>query len=215
MKRLILIRHGEAEHMTGDYTGGWTDLPLTELGRRQARAVAKRLGRELEGVRFELLCSDLIRARETADIIGEELGVAPRAQPELRELNNGVASGKTKEEASAHFSEPTKPYIDWQPYPGAETWRRFHARVAGYMESLSETGDKTLVIVAHGGTIINIINWWLELDMETVNRVSFSVTPASITVLGTTVFHERSIERLNDVSHLLDGGLLEDRLLKA
>jgi probable phosphoglycerate mutase len=215
MKRMILIRHGEAEHMTGDHTGGWTDLPLTDLGRRQAHAVAKRLGRELEGVRFQLLCSDLIRARETATIIGEELKVAPKAQPELRELNNGDAAGKTKEEASAYFREPTKPYIDWQPYPGAETWRRFHARVAGHMESLSETGDETLVIVAHGGTIINIINWWLELDMETVNRVSFIAAPTSITVLGTTVFHERSIERLNDVSHLLGEGLLEDRLLKA
>lgn len=215
MKRLILIRHGEAEHMTGDYTGGWTDLPLTDLGRRQARAVAKRLGRELEGVRFEFLCSDLIRASETADIIGEELVVAPKAQPELRELNNGVAAGRTKEEAGAYFREPTKPYIDWQPYPGAETWRQLYTRVAGYLEVLSELGDETFVIVAHGGTIINIINWWLELDMKAVNRVSFSAAPTSITVLGTTAFDERAIERLNDVSHLLEEGLFEDRLLKA
>ncbi|MCW4036483.1 MAG: histidine phosphatase family protein [Candidatus Bathyarchaeota archaeon] len=117
-------------------TGGWTDSELTELGRRQALALATRLKEEMGSTPCTMYCSDLKRAAETAEVIGEKLGLKPIHAWELRELNNGVAAGKNKEEARSHFRQPTEPLLDWQCYPGAETWRQFYLRVSEYLDCL-------------------------------------------------------------------------------
>ena len=207
MSPLILIRHGHAEHLDGDLTGGWTDTRLTELGRRQSKALASRLSIELEGFECSILCSDLRRAHETATIVGEALGVEPIKTRELREINNGIARGMTKEEAAMHFSEPVPPLLDWRAYPGAETWREFYGRVSSYMDSLDIGDDGLLIIVAHGGTIVQIVNWWLRLDLETLASVFYETAPASITVLKVNSLGDRTIERLNDAAHLHAEGL--------
>lgn len=212
MTPIILVRHGHAEHIDGCMTGGWTDTMLTELGRRQAAALASRLRDELQGAPVKLYCSDLRRARETAEYIAAALGLKPTPLRGLREINNGVAKDKTKEEARMHFREPTEPLLDWQIYPGAETWRQFHLRVSECMDALA--GDETpLILVTHGGTIVHVIGWWLGLDMATVSRVYFDADPASVSVLTTNSFGDRVVSRLNDTSHLLEGGLHEGRLL--
>lgn len=213
MSPIVLIRHGEAKHMVSDLTGGWTDSHLTDLGRRQARSTAAKLKGYLRGRNCAILCSDLSRARETAEIIGGELGVKPIPHGELRELNNGIAAGLTAEQAKPHFREPTRPHLDWQGYPGAETWRTFHNRVARFMNGLELNGDELVIIVAHGGTIITAINWWLGLDMETIENVTYMTSPAGITVLDTSSFEERRLRRLNDASHLVNEGLLEEEIL--
>ena len=213
MEPLILIRHGHAEHLTGDLTGGWTDSELTELGRRQALALATRLKEELGSTPCTMYCSDLKRAAETAEVIGEKLGLKPIHAWELRELNNGVAAGKKKEEARPHFREPTEPLLDWQCYPGAETWRQFYLRVSEYLDCLQMDQGLPTIIVAHGGTIINTVAWWLRLGLETLSNVSFRTSPASISVLGTTELNERAIFRLNDTAHLYTAGLSDRKLL--
>ena len=199
--------------MVTDLTGGWTDSHLTDLGRRQARSTAVKLKGELRGRNCTILCSDLSRARETAEIIGSELEVKPIPHGELRELNNGIAAGLTAEQAKPHFRGPTHPHLDWQPYPGAETWRMFHNRVAGFMDELELDGDEPVIIVAHGGTIITAINWWLGLDIETIENVTYKTSPAGITVLDTSTFEEHRLRRLNDASHLVNEGLLEEKVL--
>lgn len=212
MGPIILIRHGHAEHLDGDLTGGWTNTRLTELGRRQSRALASRLVSELEGSVCSILCSDLRRAHETAAIVGEALGVKPIPVRELREINNGIARGMTKDEAARHFSEPTPPILDWRAYPGAETWREFFVRVSGYMDALDIDDDGTLIIVAHGGTIVQIVNWWLRLDLETLAGVFYETAPTSITVLKVNNFGDRTIGRLNDAAHLFAEGLHDSGL---
>jgi probable phosphoglycerate mutase len=208
-----VIRHGEAEHLITNLIGGWTDTKLTQRGRLQAEALGSRLKRVLNEIYLKIYSSDLKRAVQTADIVGQALGVTPYLEPGLREFNNGEAAGMTKGEAAKIFREPTKPLVDWQPYPNSETWREFYARVSGFLQHLSEGCSCTPVIVTHGGTLTNIVGWWLGLDMETLDKVSFKVAPASLTVLGTSNLGERTIERLNDVSHLLSAGLLIDKFL--
>ena len=209
----MLIRHGQAQHLTGDLTGGWTDTELTALGRRQAEVLASRLKDELEGAPCTMYCSDLKRAAKTAEIIGYELGLTPIPSEALRELNTGIAAGMTKEEARHHFIKPTEPLVDWQCYPGAETWRQFYMRVSNFLDNLPKNQDAPLMFVTHGGTIINIVAWWLGLDLETISRVTFKTSPASISVLGTTDLRERAIFSLNDFAHLYSAGLSNQRLL--
>ncbi|MCW4051160.1 MAG: histidine phosphatase family protein [Candidatus Bathyarchaeota archaeon] len=204
MQPIIIVRHGQAEHNVSDLTGGWTDSSLTELGERQARAVAERLGRELKGHNVRILSSDLKRAKQTCEAIAGVLGLSPEYHKELREFNNGVAANKRRDEVKDFYREVTDPIVDWQPYPESETWRTFHHRVAGFMDKVLEIHDRPLLIVCHGGTVNQLLSWWLQFPVETLNTASFHSAPTAITVLTLSGFKERQIERLNDASHLAE-----------
>ncbi len=78
MTTLLLVRHGETDWNAEGRLQGHTDRPLSDYGRRQAR----RLGEELEGEGLEAIySSDLARAHETAEIVGERLGRRSRSTP--------------------------------------------------------------------------------------------------------------------------------------
>jgi broad specificity phosphatase PhoE len=156
---IILVRHGEAEHMVSDLTGGWTNSNLTEMGRAQADAVAQWLSEELPSGHVRILSSDLNRAVQTAEPIAEALGVDFTRHRGIRELNNGIAAGKTKHEAKPFLDESSKLSIDWHPYPKSESWREFYARVSDFMNGVNPPLDETVVIVCHGGTINMILSW--------------------------------------------------------
>jgi len=202
METIILIRHGEGEHMVSDLTGGWSQVPLTENGRAQARAVASRLKRDLEGIDFAFYCSDIKRAHQTAEIIGCEIGVKPILSQGLREINNGVAADRTKAEVVHLYRPPSDPIMDWQAYPEAETWRQFYRRIKGVMDELHAVEDRPTLIVSHGGTIVNLVAWWIRLDEASLSYASFHTSPASISVLNVTPLKERAVERLSDAAHL-------------
>jgi broad specificity phosphatase PhoE len=199
MKQIILVRHGEAENNKHNLIGGWSDVKLTELGVRQADAVADRLCEELDGD-YKIYSSDLARARDTAEIISEKLGKAPIFTMELREHNPGIASGMSRKEAEKHVLEELSDTIDWRPYPGAESWREFYCRVESFMEMLVDSEDRVL-IVSHGGTIQNVIRWWMDVPVSHFFRFTFGVANTSVTVLETTEHGQKKIERLNDTSH--------------
>ena len=116
MQELILVRHGEAEHLVKGIAGGWTDLPLTDRGRKQVELTGKRL-KELFGDRIEAMyASDLIRAAESAKIIQKDINVPLEFQSQLRELNLGVTKDMTIEELEtlkeAQWDERRKKLID-------------------------------------------------------------------------------------------------------
>lgn len=205
------MRHGQSEHHVSDLTGGWTDDSLTELGRLQSARVAARLKREIADIPYRVYCSDLQRAVQTAEVIGGEIGVTPKPMVELREFNNGVAAGKRKDEAKEHESELTDPALDWRPCPEGETWREFYLRVCACMERLTRR-EKALILVTHWGTIVNIVAWWLQLDV--LSRFSFDASPAGLSVLRLNRWGEPTVERLNDTAHLEAEGLSEGMRLR-
>ncbi|MBC8224543.1 histidine phosphatase family protein [Candidatus Bathyarchaeota archaeon] len=202
METVILVRHGEAEHMVSDLTGGWSQVPLTERGRDQVRALATRLKRDLEEVDFAFYCSDLKRAHQTADIIAEAVGRVPIPSRELREFNSGVAAGRTKADVAHLYCPPSEPIMDWQPYPEAETWRRFYRRITAFMDGLYAVESRPTLIVSHGGTIVNLVAWWIRLEEASLSYTTFHSSPASLSVLNVTSLNERAVERLNDTAHL-------------
>src|ERR1700747_2916865 len=93
MGKLIMVRHGESE---GNRDRRFTispDVPLTDLGREQARAVAARIAR-----RFAPSCvisSPFRRARQTSEIIAGELGLPIEVVHDLHERNLGVLKGES------------------------------------------------------------------------------------------------------------------------
>ena len=209
---IILVRHGEATHHTQHLTGGWTDSDLTEAGRGQLRALADKLAHDFNGKRdkFRILTSDLKRAVESAEIIAAKLGMADCMERHefLREKNNGRAAGMTEAEAKAIYRPAaTLKELNHRNYPGGETRKEFYDRCVEGIRACADMEKENLIIVAHKGTIQNIIFYWLGFDIEEVNNYNFSVDilPGSLTVLGVNKWLEHSIFLLNDTSHLHKG----------
>ena len=209
---IILVRHGEATHHTQHLTGGWTDSDLTEAGRGQLRALADKLAHDFNGKRdkFRILTSDLKRAVESAEIIAAKLGMADCVERHefLREKNNGRAAGMTEAEAKAIYRPAaTLKELNHRNYPGGETRKEFYDRCVNGIRACADMEKENLIIVAHKGTIQNIIFYWLGFDIEEVNNYNFSVDilPGSLTVLGVNKWLEHSIFLLNDTSHLHKG----------
>jgi probable phosphoglycerate mutase len=95
MTTLLLVRHGETDWNAAGRLQGHTDRPLSDYGREQAR----RLAEELTGEEFDAIySSDLARARETAEIVGAELGLPVALDPDLREKDWGNWEGLTSTE---------------------------------------------------------------------------------------------------------------------
>lgn len=198
-RELIIVRHGEAEHMVKGLTGGWTDTPLTELGRRQAELTGPALADMIAGRPFGFYSSDLKRAAETARILARSLGAEPTLTPALRELNNGDAAGMAEQEALSIRNPITEPLVDWRPYPGAENWREMSERVIAFMEGVR---DRLIVLVAHGGSANAAITWWLRLGIGE-KLISFELEPCSISRFSENIWGERTVIKVNDTAHLL------------
>lgn len=150
MGELILIRHGETEWSRDGQHTSHTDLPLTPLGERQARALAPLLAdRDIALT----LVSPSVRARRTAELAGL---AAPRITPELREWDYGGYEGIT-----THDIQLTRPGWNlWtdgvtagpEAHPGetpAAVGERADRVLAEVREAAERAGDEDIVLVAH------------------------------------------------------------------
>lgn len=203
MKTIYLIRHAQSEHHVRQMTGGWTDLPLTQRGRTEAAAVARRLSEVLGKTRPHLFSSDFRRAAETAEAIAARLAVPIAWEQGLRELNNGEAAGRTLAEAEQIALPVTHPTFDWVPYPGAESWRMMAERVSVCIEAIARKCPDRAVLVTHGNAAVVIVQWWLGLCPRCQRQVSLEFEPASVTELTINAWGERTVTRANSTGHLL------------
>jgi probable phosphoglycerate mutase len=156
--RLLLVRHGQSEWNAAGRWQGQLDPPLSDLGRRQARAAATALG-AVDAV----FSSDLQRAAETATIIATELGVLPvLVDPDLRERSAGEWEGLTRVEierdwpgyldppADAHAAfagGPRRP-PSWEPDESV-----LERALAALGRVHDVVGDGDALVVTHGGLI--------------------------------------------------------------
>ncbi|HJU36658.1 MAG TPA: histidine phosphatase family protein [Gaiellaceae bacterium] len=139
MPTLLLVRHGETDWNADGRLQGQTDRPLSDFGRRQAQQLADELAdEELEAI----YSSDLSRARETAEIVGERLGLPVVLDPELREKDWGTWEGLTAVERDRveFVGESTDAH--------QERMLRALRRIAANHSA----GDRVLV-VTHGGSM--------------------------------------------------------------
>jgi len=151
--RLVyLVRHGEIrrEDAQPRYVGQ-LDVPLSDRGRRQAAELGRRLRRaRIDG----LFSSDLSRARETAEIAGDALGLPSVAVPELREVALGEWEGRPVSEVARQFpTEYRARGLDMGRYrpPGGESFEDCSARVVPALHRLLASTRGDLVLVGHAG----------------------------------------------------------------
>jgi probable phosphoglycerate mutase len=189
--RLILVRHGESTWNAEELLQGQLDPPLSERGREQSRALAGML----DGVPDDrIICSDLDRARETAEL----LGLRPaRFDTRWREIDVGEWGGRPAAEIDAQGGELTNWRGGPRAAPDGESWEAFSARVAGAVDELIGAGGPWMV-VCHGGCI---------------RAAVAHVTGADALALGSppnasaTVFELGARPRLLVYGSLPDGGL--------
>lgn len=201
-RQLILIRHGEAAHMVGAeaLTGGWSDTELTPLGLEQARLTGFALARETWPDACGFWTSDLMRTRQTAERIGEALGREAVPVQALREFNNGVAAGMSREAAKSIQAPMDGPIGDWRPYEAGETWNEFMQRVNTFYDS--ELSEGCHIVVCHRGTAFNLVFRFLGLEPGHVGRIFTDLDPCGIVRLRVSAYGERTIHCLNEKSHL-------------
>jgi probable phosphoglycerate mutase len=168
-----LVRHGETEWSRSGQHTGRTDIPLTELGRRQALAAGNVLGSHTFA---QVLASPLSRALETARIAG--YGDVVETDDDLLEWDYGVWEGRTT--AEVRTSDPT--WTIWRdPVEGGESVADVGARVDRVIARVrAGTGDA--LIFAHGHVLRILTARWLELPPVEGRR--FALQTATVSILG-------------------------------
>ncbi|MFE4714356.1 histidine phosphatase family protein [Paenibacillus sp. NPDC056722] len=206
MRKIYIIQHCQSEHHINNMSGGWTDTPLTDFGVKQAERVGLKLKSELVKEEYVLYASDLMRAKQTADIIGKHLELNVIEEAGLREINTGAAIGKTKEWAKANRNPMGERgfHIDYQEFQDGETWREFYLRVCDCMERIIHTEQKNLVIATHGGTLGYIIAWWMGFNIDMLEKAHFKASVGSISLLQTNSYQQHELHIFNDTSHLFE-----------
>src|SRR3954449_5504484 len=138
---LLLVRHGETDWNAEGRLQGHTDRPLNEHGRRQAKELADRLaGEEVDAI----YASDLARARESGEIVGERLGLPVVIDADLREKNWGNWEGLTGDE---------RVHVEFE----GESTIAHRDRVMRAVDRIVERHpEQRVVVVTHGGSLRRI-----------------------------------------------------------
>jgi len=178
--RLFLVRHGEPRQHSDRIFLGQTNVPLSDRGREQAAAAGEELAR-LNCHPDRVYSSDLLRARETAEIISARLGRAPIVDvAAFRELNMGVWDGELIENIRQRFpDEYIKRGNDILNYrvPCGENFNDLRERVVRefkrilreeFLPTRRAAREHDLVIVSHLGVIHTLIAELTRKDMNAV-----------------------------------------------
>ena len=181
---IVLIRHGETVWNSERRMQGQRNSSLSELGRAQARALARRMQNEP----FDFLySSDLDRAVETARAIAAATGHEIRIDSRLRERCFGIFEGLTRDEMKERHPEEYTRFRERDPdycMPGGESARAFHERCMGVLHDIvgRHTGRR-IVVVAHGLLLVALYRAAHALEL-TEPRTQLELINASLNVFG-------------------------------
>ncbi len=200
VERLIFVRHGATLWNEERRYQGQRDTFLNDLGRRQAEQVAEALA----GARAQfLVSSDLMRAKDTAAIIGESLKLAVVTSSLWRERDYGRWEGLTRPEIQELHPE------EWRQYRsnpasaaplGGETLTELKARaIQAVAWVLGKYQGQSGVIVSHGGLLRALLAWIANQE-----RPQFHLDNGGISVVEAPSIDKLRIVIINDTSHLVD-----------
>lgn len=205
---LYCIRHGETTYNAEGRIQGQLDTQLSELGRKQALAVAKALA----GQPIELVVSSpLSRAFATAEPLAAALGVDIRTDDRLKEINAGIFQNLVPAEMGERYPVETAKWKSHDPdyqIPGGESRRTLMNRGAAALEELLRSPLKVAAVVAHGVLLTAAFKGLLGIPAD---RSPFMLYNGSINVLEFN--GQIRLMILNQIDHLRDGdGTLQSRL---
>ena len=175
---IIIVRHGRTEFNATGRLQGRTDNPLDEVGLAQAEAVAAYLQPELLSDTL-FVCSPLLRARQTATAIVNQVGSSFEIDERWIELDYGSYEGLRQAEV------PSNVWRDWKndndfAAPQGESLNQVQRRVAEACDDLVQRlNGRTAVVVSHVSPIKSAVAWALGMDASVGWKTQLST--ASIT----------------------------------
>jgi probable phosphoglycerate mutase len=195
---LLLIRHAEPQRIAPGTSAAPADPVLTERGREQAGRLARWLQHEtLDAV----VSSPLRRARETADVVGAELGIDVELVDELMEYDARSDFYIPVEELRETRDHHWRAMIEgrWEEF-GGEDPERFQRRIVPCVDALIERypGGR-VAAVCHGG----VINVFLAALLGLERHLWFEPGYTSISRVAAARTGERSLITLNETAHLV------------
>ena len=193
--RILAIRHGETAWNVDTRLQGHLDIPLNEVGLRQAQHLAQTLvQRETIDA---IYASDLSRANSTAQAIAQAMGQTVTVHAGLRERHFGAFQGRTYAQIETELPEHAwhwrKRTPDWAPPGGGESLIVLRERVIQTVEALAAAhAGQHIVMVAHGGVLDILYRAAARLDLQAprtwaltntaVNRLLW--TPQGLSLVG-------------------------------
>lgn len=167
MKIFYLLRHGQTDsNLSGIIQGQSLDVPLNGEGIKQSKKVAELLKGHIE----KIISSDLLRAYQTAEIIGETLGISVETDKRLREMNYGVWEGNffselmKTQEGRVWMESPSKWKIE-----NSETVLDVQKRIVESVREHIQKFDRILFI-SHGVTIASFLLYVKGLSLDYVKE---------------------------------------------
>ena len=160
MRAVYFTRHGETVWNVENKICGVTDIPLTDRGREQARALGRQLAAGEADI-TRILCSPLVRARETAELIAAETGLPLAVEPRLREQAFGRYEGTPRNGAAfalakLHFADR---------FGGGESMLQLAGRIYPLLDELRGQ-DGPALLVAHNGIARVVQSYFTEMTNE-------------------------------------------------
>jgi len=166
---IIFEYHSTSVDNEAGVASGWRDPPLSPAGREQAKELGeRRQGQEIDAV----LCSDLRRAVETAEIaFGATISVHP--DPRLREYNYGTLTGSPPE-----LINTERPHRVDTPFPEGESLRDVTQRVRDFLDDLARDWDgKCVLVIGHGATKRALHHLLAGMSVEEAASQTFTWEP--------------------------------------
>lgn len=163
------MRHGATEWNVNKRAQGQADVPLTDLGRSQAKETARTLSSfEIDAV----YSSDLSRSIDTAKAIADEHGLEVATDPAFREIDQGEWTGLPVDEIRKRWPEKWGPARHYTARPGGESPQEVRRRALDGLERIAaQHPDSTVVVVSHGGTIRWLVAEAKGYDDESSSRL--------------------------------------------
>ena len=203
--QIILLRHAESEGNAGGYWQGQYDYPLTATGEAQATALAQRW--KSEGRKFDkAISSPLLRARQTAEIISQELEISIDFEDNWMERDYGCFSGLKPAEAQVRYPQPdfVHPFLAIGE-SGESEWD-IYLRAGHALQELLRYPPGSYLVVSHGGILNRVMFAILGIPVQANfqgPRFDFGNTGfATLSYLPSA--HKWRLKGLNDQAHLVD-----------
>ena len=202
MKNIITIQHTQSIHHTNGMVGSWTNWELSDLGVQQAKNIGAKLSKQFNNS-YIMYSSDLIRARHTAEIVGEHMGITPIFAGELRERYLGKCIGKSVQWLRQNM-ECQEKTVDDRMFSDAESRRDVWNRLKPFFEEIISSQDENIIIVSHGDllSIFNVL--WLGLPVETLNKCDLFGLAGGVSFLQENMDGRHIIKRLSDMSYIIE-----------
>jgi probable phosphoglycerate mutase len=193
--RILAIRHGETAWNVDTRLQGHLDIPLNDMGLRQAQHLAQALVQR-EAI-DAIYTSDLSRAHTTALAIAQAVGRSVRVHAGLRERHFGAFQGRTFAQIETELPEQAwhwrKRTPEWTPPGGGESLIVLRDRVIKTVDALATAhAGQHMVLVAHGGVLDILYRAATRLDLQAprtwqltntaVNRLLWS--PQGLSLVG-------------------------------